>query len=561
MLERMSIKNYAVIDNLALEFKSGLSAFTGETGAGKSVLIGALGLLLGARSDSSMVRTGEEKLVIEGEFSVNDISVRNFLSEQNIEDTSLLIIRREISREGKSRIFINGVQETLSKLEEIGVLLADMHGQHDHQLLLNKKVHLDILDSFGKLTGFKEKFKLIYEDALEAINEETVLKEGAERLKKERDYYQNAQKQILDAVLSENEEALLEEKLSRMQNSEKIFEALNKAYQAVYEAESNALTMLEDARKAMAGISSYAKKYEELEEIFSHSIAEAKEGSHLLSSYIDETGYSPAEMDEVTGRIALIKELKRKYDKNDITALNTFAEECKMLLSKADNLEEELAKSAKKREECVKNLGQAALALSQKRQTTAKTMSEKIEHELAFLGMEKSKFFVNISYAKDEHSFLEIEQKKLAVNPAGIDRIEFMLSANAGEEPKPLQKVASGGEISRIMLSLKSALAESDPVGTGIFDEIDAGIGGMIAHNVAKKMQEISKLRQLFTITHLAQIASKADHHYLVRKSSDNAKTFTEVITLNGEERIKEIARMLGGEGEASLKLAKEMMG
>lgn len=560
MLERMSIKNYAVIDNLNLEFQSGLSAFTGETGTGKSVLIGALGLLLGARSDTSMIRTGEDKLTIEGEFTIAQASISKFLAQQNIEDPSSLIIRREITREGKNRVFINGLQETLSKLEEIGAFLADMHGQHDHQLLLNKKVHIDILDRFARLETEVENIETLYKDAVKALGEEKSLAEGAERLKKERDFYQNAAKQISEAKFAEGEEAELEERLSRMQNNEKIFDALNSAYQNVYEGEVNALSLLENARKSMGGIADFAKKYEELQEIFAESAAQAKEGSRLLGAYLDETGYSPEEMDECAGRIALLKNLKRKYDRADIPSLNAFAEECKSLLSKADNLEQELENAAKKRKDAVAVLGRAALGLSAKRQEAAQRMKQAIEGELAFLGMEKAQFFANITYAKDESSFLELEGKKIFVNAQGIDRIEFMLSANPGEEPKPLQKVASGGEISRVMLSLKAALAQSDPVGTGIFDEIDAGIGGMIAHNAAQKMKEISKLRQLFTITHLAQIASKADHHYAVRKAARDGKTFTEVVLLQGEERIREIARMLGGEGESSLKLAREML-
>ncbi|MGL5255082.1 MAG: DNA repair protein RecN [Brevinema sp.] len=560
MLERMSIKNFAVIDNLTVEFQQGLSAFTGETGAGKSVLIGALGLLLGARSDASMIRTGEDRLTIEGEFSPRHPAVIDVLSKYNIEDNSTLIIRREITREGKNRVFINGAQETLGKLEEIGAFLADMHGQHDHQLLLNKKVHIDILDRYSKILPQVQAFSATYNQLKIAESDEKLLRESADRLKKERDYYQTAVKEIKDADFAEEEEEILEERLAQMQHGEEIFQALSRAHQNIYEAEVNALAFLEDARRSMGSISSYGKKYEELEEIFAQSSAQVKEGARLLADYIDGAGYSPQEMDQVTARIALLKNLKRKYDKQDITALNEFAEECAHLLSKADNLDQELEKAAKHYQEALAKTRQESLALSQSRQQAAKKMSENIQRELSFLGMEKARFFVHITYAKDEQSALEIEGQKLLVTAQGIDRVEFMMSANAGEDPKPLQKIASGGEISRVMLSLKSALAESDPVGTGIFDEIDAGIGGMIAHNVAQKMQEIAKLRQLFTITHLAQIAAKADHHYVVRKNSVDGKTFTEVVLLEGNERVKEIARMLGGEGENFLQLAEDMM-
>ncbi|MDK2818372.1 MAG: DNA repair protein RecN [Spirochaetota bacterium] len=561
MLERISIKNYAIIDNLKLDFHKGFSVFTGETGAGKSVLIGALGLLLGARSDSSMIRSDAEHMIIEGEFSISDLEIQNYLSEFHIDDPSNIIIRREISQQGKNRVFINGNQETLSKLEEIGNRLADMHGQHDHQLLLNKKIHGDVLDSFANLIDLQKEFEIIYQETLLKLEEKNILEKNADSLRQEKDYYNNVFKEISNAHLKENEEEELESELAQIQNKEKIADALNIAHQGVYAADINASMILEDAKKAMNSISSFSKKYEELSEILEDAIIKTRESGHLLSSYVEDSDFNTETLDKTLDRIAFIKELKRKYQKNSIEELITFAQECQLLFDKAYNLDEEITKIAKEYQDLLLRLHQDALILSKKRQSAGVEMSTKIEQELSFLGMESAKFEVKITYAKQDTSFFILNSTPVYISEKGIDRIEFMMSSNIGEAPKSLAKIASGGEISRIMLSLKSALAKSDLVGTGVFDEIDAGIGGMIAHNVALKIQEISKLRQIFCISHLAQIASKADFHYQVRKEDDGNRTFTNVVLLNKEERIKEIARMLGGEGESSERLAREMIG
>ncbi|MGL4560922.1 MAG: DNA repair protein RecN [Brevinema sp.] len=559
MLERISIKNYAVIDNLDINFKDGFSVFTGETGAGKSVLIGALGLLLGSRSDFSMIRSGEERMIVEGEFTIKTPELKKFLTDLNISETDTLIIKREIHQHGKSRVFINSSQETLALLEQIGVRLADMHGQHDHQLLLNKNIHGDILDSFASLENEVKVFDSLYHKTLAKKEEKELLEANAQSLKQEKTFYLNAHQEISHAKIQSQEFEELELELSRMQNHEKIFSALKKAHEGIYTSEINATQILEDAQKSLAMISSYAPKYAEVSQMMDDALVQTRETAHLLSSYLEEMDFDPADMDMVLDRIALIKELQRKYQKNSIEELLTFGSQCEALLDKVDNLDEELSRLSREYEALIVQLRDNALALSKLRQQAAIEFSKKIEDELSFLQM-SSVFEVKISYAKKEDSFLTINGTPLLVSAKGIDRIEFMISPNIGEEPKPLAKIASGGEISRIMLSLKAVLAANDPVETGIFDEIDAGIGGMTAHNVAIKMQEIAKLRQIFCITHLAQIASKADYHYHVKKENDGNRTFTTITYLSHEERIKEIARMLGGEGEHSELLAKEML-
>ncbi|MGL4366938.1 MAG: DNA repair protein RecN [Brevinemataceae bacterium] len=560
MLERIAIQNFAVISNLEISFYKGFSVFTGETGAGKSVLIGALGLLLGGRSDSSMIRTDKDIMFVEGEFLISDNETKNFLFNNNIDIEDSLIIRREIHRNGKNRIFINSKQETLTKLEEIGVRLADMHGQHDHQLLLNKKVHGDILDSFGKLKTHVNEFSEFYQHTISKLEQKNILITHALNLKKDKEFYQNAYQEISQASFQTDEEETLQENLNQAQHREKILTALTHAYQCIHDAEINASLMLDDAKKSLQSISSFAQKYEELTDILEDASAKTKESAHLLSSYIESWDINREELDEILDRQALLKELKRKYQKNTVDELNNFKEECLLLIDKAENLDLEMELLENECLSAVKTLGEKSLELSKLRQTTALEMSKKIEQELSFLGMEGTRFEVKITYTKQEDSFLILNNMPLHVSDKGIDRIEFMIAANVGEEPKPLSKTASGGEISRIMLALKTALSQNDPVNISIFDEIDAGIGGMISHNVAVKIKELSLIRQVFCITHLAQIAAKSDHHYQISKFSNNSETFTSIKKLDYNERIQEIARMLGSQGQNSEKLARELL-
>ncbi len=432
-----------------------------------------------------------------------------------------------------------------------------MHGQHDHQLLLNKKVHGDVLDSFAGVDC--RNFAKIYTDTLSKLQEKTALQEDAQKLKAESDYHLNAYKEITNASLKPDEEEELESELSLLQNKEKIAEALHTAHQGIYESEINAAMILEDAKKAMHGISKFSKKYEEVAELIDDALAKTRESGHILSSMVEDIDFSADSMDKILDRQALIKDFKRKYQKSTIEELLLFADECGELAGRAENLDSELAKLESEYTALLDTLKKEALTLSQQRQQAGLDMQKKIEDELSFLGMESAKFEVKIHYAKQESSFLTINGTPVFVSDKGIDRVEFMIAANGGE-PKPLVKTASGGEISRIMLSIKSALAQSDPVGTGVFDEIDTGIGGMTAHNVALKMKEISKLRQIFCITHLAQIAAKADYHYQVVKANEGGRVFTNVVLLNKDERIKEIARMLGGNSANSESLAQEMI-
>ncbi len=561
MITRLSIKNYAIIDNLELEFNEGFSVFTGETGAGKSVLIGAIGLLLGEKCDSTVIRTGEEKAIIEGEFLVKNESILQKIRDLSIDIDSSLIIRREISNQGRNRVFINGLLEPLNKLEEIGEWLVDIHGQHDHQLLLQQKVHLNILDSYGGLEGEIKNFAknyLLLKEKMENLN---FLLENQNRLEEERVFLELAYKEINEMKLSENEEEELTELLKRMENGEKISRSLREAKNILYDDEKNVSGNILKALNSISSVENFDNRYVELTQILEDALAKVDETSHLISDYLKELDFDENEMEKVIDRLENIKDLKRKYRKNTVEELISYAKECGEKLKFLENKEEDIDKLKKDIDELKKIVLEEAMSLSKKRQSVGLDLSRKIKEELKFLGMEKSDFVVDIKYVKDENSPISINGVPVKIDEKGIDRVEFLITTNPGEEPKPLRKVASGGEISRVMLALKAIFAKSDPVETMIFDEIDVGIGGVTANNVGLKMAEISKGKQLFVITHLPQIASKAENHFYISKFVKDNKTSTTARLLRKEERVNEIARMLGGESDTALKHAKEMLG
>jgi DNA repair protein RecN (Recombination protein N) len=560
MIERFFIKNYAIIDSLEFEPGKGFSVFSGETGAGKSIIVGALGLLLGEKGDVSLIRTNEEKAIVEAEFSVKNPFIAEKMKAMGIENPESLIIRREVLQNGKSRVFINGQQDMLSKLEEIGEWLVDIHGQHDHQLILNQKVHLDILDSYGKLSAEKEDIKSFYQEFLKKVEEKKELEQDEQKLAAEKFYWETAVSDIANAKMEEGEEEQLTETIKKMENAEKISAALSSAYSVLYEEELSVTGRLSRALGAIRELEGLDSRYQELLEILEGASAQIGESVHLIGDYQREMDYDEKTMEEWLDRLELIKDLKRKYKKNSITELKGYAQDCSTKLSRFENRAQELEKIAKQIEEIKVDLIEKSKRLSKKRQEIAKELAQKIKDELSFLGMEKSEFIVDIKYVKEDNSPFVINEIPIKLNETGMDRAEFFISSNVGEEPRPLKKVASGGEISRVMLALKSIFAENDAVDTLIFDEIDVGIGGLTANNVAVKMKELSASKQIVVITHLAQIASKAESHFAISKIVENNKTYTKIEKMEGERRVEEIARMLGGESSAALTHAREML-
>lgn len=560
MLERLSIKNYAIIDSLDLELGKEFNVFTGETGAGKSIIIGALGLLLGEKGDTTMIRTGEEKAIVEGEFSVKDPAVRQKVKEILFDEADTIIVRRELAQGGKGRIFINGLQEPLAKLEALGEWLVDIHGQHDHQLLLAQKVHLDILDSFGSHQPDREKIRALYLDLQSKTEEMRELEQDEKKLMEEKVYWETAIEDIDAAKLETSEEEELSLSLRKMENAEKIHVSFSGAHDLLYEDEDSVSSKLIKAVDLIREQTPIDKRYEELVGFLEDASAKIDESANLLAEYKDELEFDSKTMEDTIDRMELIKDLKRKYKKNSIDELLQYAKDCADRLSKFANRAEELVRLKAAIEKIKADLASKSLELSKKRQETGKQLAGKIKSELAFLGMEKAEFITDIKYVKDESSPIVINGINIKVTETGMDRVEFFISSNPGEEPKPLKKVASGGEISRVMLALKTIFSKSDSIETLVFDEIDVGIGGLTANNVAVKMKEIAKDRQIVVITHLPQIAARAQFHFVISKKIEGGKTFTYVEKITGDKRTEEVARMLGGESQAALVHAKEML-
>lgn len=561
MIENISIENYAIIEKLNLDFTSGFSVFTGETGAGKSIIVGALSLLLGARADSSIVRTGAETAKVSGFFSVNTKTARQQIEALGVDLSEGLIIRREISVGGKSKAFINGNMEPVSKLAEIGEWLVDLHGQHDHQQLLNQKAHIHILDEFAGISNEKEKLRDLFLKFKNLQKEMDEFTANEEKMAAEKMFWEAAVSDIEKANFEEDEEESLKTRFEKMEHAEKIRTALSDGYHLLLEAEVSADSRLRRTVSSLQSISSLDSRYGELLDILQDAAEKVTESARLLADYRDEMGFDESSVDEISDRLALIRDLKRKYKKTELSELIAYGKECREKLSRFENRDEELEKLTRAVESEKAELIAASLALSKKRQSAAKELQEKISGELHFLGMQSAVFIPEINYVKEENSPFIIDGKSIRIGSDGMDRVEFLITANAGEEPRALRKVASGGEISRVMLAMKSILANSDSIETLIFDEIDSGIGGVTANNVAEKMRSISEKKQLLSITHLPQIASKASTQFYISKTVQGNQTMTGARPLSAEERVNEIARMLGGESEASKVHAREMLG
>jgi DNA repair protein RecN (Recombination protein N) len=561
MIRRLAIRNYAIIDHLEVEFPKGLIVFTGETGAGKSIILGALGLLIGERADTSVIRSGCERAIVEAEFDIQDPALQEVLHSLEIDTTEGLLIRREIVADGRGRIFINGLQEPLSKLEAIGEYLVDFHGQHDHQLLLQQKVHIDMLDRYGNLFPARQEIKTLYHKLMGLLSTLADLQQDEHRLEEEKIFWETAIEDIREAKLSPDEETELSDEIKRLENGEKIAEAFDLAHSVLYEQEGSVLAKMQKIMHPLAEIAGMNRQYQEIYEILDNAFTQTQEAANLIREARDTLDFDPAHMDELIQRLESIKDLKRKYKKNTVQELIDYYHECEDRLKRFSNRAQEIENIQKEIAQTQEAYIQQSLELSRQRQEVGKQLSQKIGEELSALGMEKASFLVDIKYVREENSPIILQGIPIKISDTGIDRVEFFMSTNPGEEPKPLRKIASGGEISRVMLSLKSIFATSDMVETLVFDEIDVGIGGITANQVAIKMRNIASLKQLFVITHLPQIASAAQTHFKVFKEMSNNKTFTRLRLLSPEERIDEIARMLGGENETAKNHAQEMLG
>jgi DNA repair protein RecN (Recombination protein N) len=566
MLTTLSIKNYALIEELTVAFERGLNIITGETGAGKSIIIDALSLILGERADTDAVRKGAEKSIVEGVFSVaGNKKLKVLLAEHEIGWQEELIARREVSVKGQSRSFINDSPVTTAFLKQVGDLLVDLHGQHEHQSLLRAETHIDLLDDFGSLDGLVGEFGESFRSATQTIHELDELKANERQLMERRTLYEFQINEI-DAVGPQaGEEEKLETELTILENSERLYSATERLYQMLYEGDNAIHDQLVLVRNELESLSSIDKEFEESKNEAASATAIIGELAKFIQGYNSKIEFNPERLEEIRHRLGTLMLLKKKYGGSLDTLLRhreTIGKEVEL----ANNFQTEISSLQQRLESQRRTASAMAQRLSSKREEIAKKVNKAIVQALATLGIPNAEFETKIIHqqiATDDHAVVKLGKECFAATSRGMDIIEFYVSTNVGEDVKPLVKVASGGEISRIMLALKMTLAKTDRLPLLIFDEIDVGVSGRIAQAVGQNMKKLSQFHQVVAITHLPQIAGQADTHYVVEKIENGKRSFTRMRKLDDVERVSEVAKLMSGAEvtERGMETARELMG
>jgi len=569
MLRTLSVKNYAIIEELDVAFESGLNIMTGETGAGKSILIDALGLLLGERASQDVVRRGSDKCVVEGVFEhIKAKKIAMMLKAGGLEQAQDLILRREVSAKGQGRCFVNDSPVTLAFLKDLGDHLVDLHGQHEHQSLLRPETHIELLDDFGSLRGLLEDYQRSYQTLSALFDQRDSLRRKEEHLRERRDLYEFQIREIdaLDPHAGEDE--TLEEELRILENAEKLFELTTGLYAMLYEGEQSVYDLLVRARNQLEDLGSIDRSFEESTRECSSAVAMIGEITKFIQAYNSKIEFNPERLEEIRDRLGQLSLLKKKYG-GSVEAILAHRARIGEEFALAENFEEEIraleADITRERETC----SQAAQRLSSKRRELAGRISRAVIAELNTLGIPHAQFEASISNRMlsnqdgQDRVYVRLGKEDYWADARGYDRVEFYLSTNLGEDPRPLARVASGGEISRIMLALKSVLAKSERLPLLVFDEIDVGVSGRIAQAVGKSLKSLSRFHQILAITHLPQIAGVADAHFAVEKVEQRDRTATRIRVLSLRERVEEVAKLMSGAEitEAGLVGARELMG
>lgn len=540
MLLELSISNFALIDNLTISLSGGLNILTGETGAGKSIIIDAVNIVLGERADKDVIRTGTDRAVVEACFDCSRVEgVKELLTRMEIEleDDGTLFLNREI-KSGRSVSRVNGRPVSLSYIREISKLLIDIHGQHQHQSLLDIRNHLDILDQFGgeEILEQRRKIEDLYRehDTCRKLLD-SITRNEMERLKNI-DLFTYQIREIDDAELQIGEEEELARQKEVMVNAEKIFQALASSYQILFDGNGEEMTVVDGLNRISSLLSPFCEIDNDLSEFFNSvdsSCEILKEVSRDIRNYIDNIEFDQEKLNRIEERLDLINKLRRKYG-HTIEEILDYRKEKAQELDMLRNSEQQMKGLNEKINTLEKKMKKECEILSLLRERASRLLEDNILDRIRKLGMGKAAFEVNMRELEDFTS-------------KGTDAIEFLFSANLGEPLKPLSKIVSGGEMSRIMLAIKTSLAHTDKISTLIFDEIDVGISGRTAQAVAQQLAEVSQKHQVICVTHLPQIASMADNHYLIKKQENDGHTFTTLEVLDNDTRVEEMSRLLGG--------------
>ena len=554
MLTTLRIKNLALVADLTLELRPGLNIITGETGAGKSILIGALTLVLGERADRTLIRSGADSCSVEAVFEVGKLQLplKEFLDENGLEpcEDGQLVLKRAFTGAGANRQFVNGSPTTLQTLGAIGEWLVDIHGPHDHQSLLHPARQLAILDAFGKLQGQREAFAELVRRRAALEAEKAALVVDEKTYAQQLDLLRFQVREITEAKLQPGEEAKVEQYYQRASNSAKLMELSQTALGQLDGEESSLLSQagalgrtLHELQRVDASASSIIAAHEQV-------VTALREVQAELSRYADHVDVDPERLGELEERLNLLHTLRRKYG-HGLSEVIAFGDDAQRKLTSLESRDEELARINAQLKNIDGELMRAGRELSAARRKLIPRLSNAAVKQLAALGFKQSHFDVAITTATDVSR----------LSSSGLDEIEFQFAPNVGEPARPLRAIASSGEMARVMLALKTVLAAEDEIPVLVFDEVDANVGGETAHAVGEKMKQIARQRQVLCITHLAPVAAMADAHFVVAKDVKAGRTTTEITLLTGKERVTELARMLGGQGEAARKHAEALLG
>ena len=564
MLCSLYIRNYALIDEFTVTFDRGLNIITGETGAGKSIVLGAFGLLIGDRASSDVVRHGADKAVVEAEFNIaGNPHLRKYLTEKEIEcNNDILLVRREVSSRGNSRGFLNDTPAGAQILKELGYFLVDLHGQHEHQSLLRTENHINMLDDFGGLESIVEEYQAFRSRILRLAREIEELNEREAKLREEHDLYEFQHNEILAVDPRENEDAEIENELRILENSEELRDISSQIHASLYEDNGSIFEKLGNTREQLERLRNIDTSLEEPLQETKSALAIISELAKWFSAYAERVELDPERLAMLRDRDQRIHRLKKKYG-GTLEAVLEKKSELADKLSFEEQFNHIIEAKQKDWEKLRSELGVIASRLSTARRKLARTLEPKIVAELKELSIDQAVFTVDMSTKNmdriDGALTVQVDGVSLLANARGVDNIEFHISTNAGESPKPLTRVASGGEISRITLALKTILAKNDRLPLLVFDEIDIGISGRVAQRVGRAMKTLSAEHQVIAITHLAQIAAFASSHYLAEKQIANGATTSLLRKLTEAEHTKEVARLISGDvvSESSLDNAR----
>jgi DNA repair protein RecN (Recombination protein N) len=565
MLTELRVRNFAIIDDLHLRFHPGFNVLTGETGAGKSIIIDAIELLLGTKASQEMVRSGCDLASIEGIFELRGEIGREIgqrlLAEGLEGEEGLLILAREVRRGGRSVARINGRSVGQALLAEIGGRLVDIHGQGEHLSLLQVREHLRLLDRYAGLETARAELARLVAQLRQVRDELETLRRDARELARRLDLLTYQVEEITAAGLEEGEDERLEAERRRLAHAETLATQSAAVHRLLVAGEDERGGVLDGLGQALARLERLSRLDPDLQPLVAQleaALEQLTDVGRSLADYQESIAFDPQRLAEVEERLDLIFRLKRKYG-DTIGEILAFGEAAKAELATLSRSETRTAELEAEEEALLHRIGQAAAALSQARQAAAVTLAAAVEQELADLRMAGTRFQVQIEQMEDPRGCY-VNGRRLAFDATGIDRVQFLVSANPGEPLKPLAKVASGGETARLMLALKEVLSQADPTPTLIFDEIDQGIGGRVAAIVGRKLANLAANHQVLCVTHLAQIAAYGDHHLVVLKTVEHERTVTRMRLLEGEPRIQELAAMLGTFGESGWRSAAELL-